>query len=145
MHKPLIVATLAALALGGGMFARTAAAQTPCSASKQHCILVTVEKEASGDLKLYVDAPELRVKGAGHVIFWRLENAAEQNYKFASNGIAFKTQDGKDQFTNCGPVGSNGATFKCTDKNTIQDKFEYAITVSGSPAVPVLDPWIINR
>jgi len=108
--------------------------------------MVTVEKEANGDLKLYVDAQELRVKGTNHVIFWRLDNAAGQNYKFPSNGIAFKTPEGKLQFINCAPVGgSTNTTFRCTDKNTVQDKFAYAITVSGAPAVPVLDPWIINQ
>jgi hypothetical protein len=35
--------------------------------------------------------------------------------------------------------------FRCTDSNKTKDKFKYAITLSGSPAVPVLDPWVVNQ
>jgi hypothetical protein len=145
LHKPLIVAALAALALGGATFAPIATAQSGlCSHPNEHCIAVTVEKEPNGGLTLHVDIDKLRVNGPNHVIFWRLNNATGQKYTFPSNGIAFKTAEGKAEFK-CGPHANSGVVYKCTDPNKTQGEFKYAVTVTGVPAVPVLDPWIINR
>jgi hypothetical protein len=146
-HKPLIVAALAALALSGATFVEPAGAQTNpvlCSQPNEHCILVTIDKDANGAPTIHVDADELRVKGPLHVIFWRLNNTAAQSYKFASNGIAFTTPEGQAEFK-CAPQGNSGILFRCTDPNKTRGRFKYAITVTGAPPVPVLDPWIINQ
>ncbi len=148
MQKSLVigsVVTLAALALPGGALVGTASAQTGlCSQPNQHCVAVTVGKDAAGALQVEVDVQELTVKGANHVIFWRLNNTGTQKYAFAADGIAFKSVEGKGEFK-CSPQGNGGILFKCTDPNRIQGKFEYAISLKGSPPVPVLDPWVVNR
>jgi len=148
MHKSFAIASLAALAafaLPGGALVGTAAAQAGlCSQPNQHCIAVTVGKDAAGALQIEVDVQELTVKGANHVIFWRLNNAGAQKYSFAVDGIAFKSADGRGEFK-CAPQGNGGILFKCIDPNRLQGKFEYAISLKGLPPVPVLDPWVVNR
>jgi hypothetical protein len=143
MNVRMLVAAGAVLALTAGPGAPPAAAQQGlCTQPNQHCITVTVAP--GGQPKISVDIPELRVAGKNHVIFWSLKNAAGQSYRFPENGIAFKTDAGRKEF-GCAPMGNTGTVFRCTDPNDTQGRFEYAVRLGGSPAVPVLDPWIINQ
>jgi len=144
-RKTIVAATLAAAVLAGGVYAGSAQAQTGlCSRPNEHCISVTVTSAAGGAPQIRVDVPELYIHGPNHVIFWRLNNAGGQKYRFPAGGIAFKTEGGRAEFR-CAAQGSSGTIYRCTDPNRTQGKFEYAIKVSGSPAVPVLDPWVINQ
>jgi len=63
-------------------------------------------------------------------------------YTFPSNGIVFAS--GGSQFFDC-HVEANGRRFTCRDRNTEAGRFKYTVNVTGSPAVPPLDPWIVNN
>ena len=110
-------------------------------AAKQHTIVVTVY-DMGGTPTIEVDVDELKVRGTDHTIFWEIDNAAMQNYSFA-NDAAIKFLDGKGQFDDCGKV--NDTKFKCKDKGTVKERFKYTITLSGSPSVRPLDPFIVNN
>lgn len=147
MHKSLGLAAVAAVALAAGSSIGPAAAQPGaglCSQPNQHCIMVTIDKDAAGAYRIGVDVSELTVRGPNHVIFWRINNVGAQKYRFPANGIEFKTEAGKREFT-CAPQGTGGIVIRCTDPNRTQGRFEYAVRVSGAPAVPALDPWVINQ
>ena len=147
MNKPVLVAVVAALALVDGVSVRTAHAQTTpglCSQPNEHCVTVRIGRDSTGAPKASVDVPEVPVNGPNHVIFWRIENTGSQKYSFPDNGIAFKSATGKQEFT-CGALGNSGIVFRCTDPNKAKGKFEYGVTVNGSPPVPPLDPWVINK
>lgn len=138
-------ATAAAALLAGGLHAAGAQAQTGlCTRPNEHCISVTVTSASGGAPQIRVDVPELYIHGPNHVIFWRLNNAGDQKYRFPADGIAFKTEGGRSEFR-CALQGNTGTIYRCTDPNRTQGRFEYAVKVNGSPAVPVLDPWVINQ
>jgi hypothetical protein len=145
MRNFLFVRVFGAFALIAGASVPPALAQPGvCTQPNEHCIAVKIGNDASGALKISVDISELRVTGTNHVIFWRINNTSAQKYRFPDNGIAFKSAAGKQEFQ-CAALDSSGIVFKCTDPNKTKGKFEYAITVSGSPTGPTLDPWVINE
>jgi hypothetical protein len=147
MHNLKFVRVFWVLAIIAGASVPPALAQSApgvCTQPNEHCIAVKIGNDVSGALKISVDVSELRVTGTNHVIFWRIDNTAAQKYRFPANGIAFKSATGKQEFQ-CGTLGDSGLVFQCTDPNQTKGRFEYAVTVSGSPAVPVLDPWVINE
>lgn len=87
-----------------------------------------------------VDSDTVQVsRGNSPNITWQLISAG---YTFPSNGIVFSS--GSSQFSEC-HVEANGRRFSCRDRNTEPGKFKYTVNISGSPAVPPLDPWIENQ
>jgi hypothetical protein len=139
------VVASAALALPFLLAASDAAAQSPglCTQPNEHCVVVRIAADAGGAPKASVDVSELSISGTNHVIFWRIENAGAQAYRFPDDGIAF-TPEGKQEFT-CAAQGNSGLVFRCVDAGRTKGRFKYAVKANGSPAVPVLDPWIINK
>src|SRR5512143_1420024 len=86
MNNSFLIGAAAAVALTAGLAAAPAAAQAGlCTQPNQHCITVTVDKGAGGELKIGVDVAELRVVGPNHVIFWSVKNAPGQHYRFPAN------------------------------------------------------------
>jgi hypothetical protein len=141
MHP--MIRTTGALLLAGFAIAPGASAQSlPCGQGNNHCITVTVG--SGGDARISVDRPRLYVQGANHVIFWQIKNTGSQSYRFAPNGVAFKTPAGQHEFS-CGPRDATGRVYFCLDPNGSKGTFEYGITLTGAPAVPPLDPWVINQ
>lgn len=89
--------------------------------------------------KASVDSETVQVsRGNSPNITWQMISAG---YTFPSNGIVFAS--GASQFVDC-RVEANGRKFSCKDRNTERGKFKYTVNVSGSPAVPPLDPFIAN-
>ena len=89
--------------------------------------------------KASVDSETVQVsRGNSPKITWQLISAG---YTFPSNGIVFA--GGASEFIDC-HVEANGRRFSCKDKNTERGHFKYTVNVSGSPAVPPLDPFIAN-
>lgn len=69
-------------------------------------------------------------------------NAPGQSYKFdPDDGIRFKTVEGRKAFQ-CKLLG-NGA-FHCKGDGT-GNGYEYSIHLTGTPEVPVVDPWVVNN
>jgi hypothetical protein len=86
-----------------------------------------------------VDSETVQVsRGNSPNITWQMISAG---YTFPSNGIVFAS--GASQFSEC-HVEANGRRFTCKDRNTEAGKFKYTVNISGSPAVPPLDPWVVN-
>ena len=77
-------------------------------------------------------------RGNSPNITWQMMNPG---YTFPSNGIVIA--NGGAEF-DC-HVEANGRRFTCHDNHTRSGKYKYTINVSGSPAVPPLDPWIDNQ
>lgn len=83
------------------------------------------------------------VEARGFDVVWKMENDSGQSYAFDSNkGIEFKTNAGKQVF-NC-HVEANGNRYKCNNHKD-PGQYEYGVTLVGTPAVPPLDPWVVNR
>jgi hypothetical protein len=86
-----------------------------------------------------VDSETVQVtRGNSPNITWQMISAG---YTFPSNGIVFTS--GASQFSEC-HVEANGRRFVCKDRNSESGKFKYTVNISGSPAVPPLDPWVVN-
>jgi hypothetical protein len=77
-------------------------------------------------------------RGNSPNITWQM---ISPGYAFPSNGIVFAS--GGTQF-DC-HVEANGRRFACRDRNTAPGKFKYTVNVTGSPAVPPLDPFVSNE
>jgi hypothetical protein len=73
-------------------------------------------------------------------ITWQLP--AGTPYTFPKDGIVIG--DGGDEFPDCHPE-QNGQRFACMNKHNKPGKYKYTIKVDGSPAVPPLDPIVINE
>jgi hypothetical protein len=63
-------------------------------------------------------------------------------YTFPSNGIVFP--NGGTEFVDC-RVEANGRRFMCHNKHTKPGRYKYTINITGSPAVPPLDPFVDNQ
>ena len=111
-----------------------------CNSAQQCKVEVSVAC-TGGACKLSVDHP--RVFAKGFAVVWNIVNNAGQSYKFADdNGIAFKTEAGRNAFR-C-HVEENGGRIACMNRGTA-GTFEYGVRVSGMPTVPPLDPWVVNH
>ena len=111
-----------------------------CS-SAQQCRVEVAVTCAQGVCRLVVDHPHVFARG--NDVVWTIINQSGQSYRFADDaGIAFKTVEGRGVFR-C-HVEANGARIACMNRGT-PGMFEYAVRVSGSPAVPPLDPWVVNH
>ncbi|SRR6266567_650125 len=78
-------------------------------------------------------------RGNSPNITWEL---VSPGYTFPSNGIVI--QDAGGEFVDC-HVEANGRKFACHNRHTKPGKYKYTINITGSPAVPPLDPWIDNQ
>ena len=88
----------------------------------------------------FVDSETLEVpRGNSPNITWEL---VSPGYTFPSNGIVI--QDAGGEFVDC-HVEANGRKFACHNRHTKPGKYKYTINITGSPAVPPLDPWIDNQ
>jgi hypothetical protein len=113
----------------------------PCAGSNPHCIVVTV---SGGAIVPIPDQDVNEVHDHSVNIDWVI---ATPGYTFPANGITFTGKPGMplpdpNEFS-CSLF--NTTTFSCKDRNHTQGKFGYTVTLSGSPAVPPLDPYVINH
>jgi hypothetical protein len=109
------------------------------SGPMDHCIHIIV---VGGVIK--VDNPKLYKHGPGHRVRWIIDNAPGQAYKFPSppppDGIAFGST-GSSVFR-CTRI--DDINFRCVDPDGPVGEYKYTISLSGSPAVTPLDPWVVN-
>ena len=97
-----------------------------------------------------IDAPESLYfrKGEKGVITWHLK---AKDYRFATDGIVFQS-NAAGEIVNCGRAKDNDKLFSCDNLHRKEGQgffYKYAIKVepnpgSGAPAVPVLDPFVLN-
>lgn len=106
----------------------------------QNCdVQVAVSCSLSVFCTASVDNQTVQVsRGNSPNITWQMMTPG---YTFPSNGIVIV--NGGTEF-DC-RVEANGRRFMCHDKHTRSGKYKYTVNVSGSPAVPPLDPFIENQ
>jgi len=110
-----------------------------CHSAEQCRVEVSVVCEPSCHIAVDFDV----VAANGKDIVWTVFNKPGQSYVFDHDaGIAFKTAAGREAFA-CHPEATD-KRYKCMNRRT-QGKFEYGVRLAGSPAVPPLDPWVVNR
>jgi hypothetical protein len=85
------------------------------------------------------------VAAHGHNVVWTVVNKQGQSYQFDHGaGIAFKTAAGQTAFR-C-TAEENDKRYRCTNNpQAPAARYEYGVKLVGSPAVPPLDPWVVNR
>jgi hypothetical protein len=132
MKKTLLVAVAAALGL------------TACASHHSHGMKsdpASPRVSILGGKQIVVDQePLFFAKGIQNVrINWQLP--PDSKYTFPKDGIV--VNDARDEITDCRPE-KNGLAFSCLNRHSKPGKFKYTIKVDGSPAVPPLDPIIIN-
>ena len=81
-----------------------------------------------------VDVP----RGNSPNITWQIISAG---YTFPSNGIVIA--GGGSEF-DC-HIEANGRRFTCRDHHTKAGKYKYTVNLTGSLAVPPLDPFVENQ
>jgi hypothetical protein len=110
--------------------------------SAQQCTIKVVVDCAQSPCTMKVPGAE-NVAANGFDVVWEIAPAAGQSYVFKNpGGIFFKTQEGRNAFM-C-QAEMHDARYSChgnRDGNT----YLYGIELVGTPAVAVLDPWIVNR
>lgn len=95
-----------------------------------------------------------------NVIKWALDQATiDAGYRFPKGGIAKEVKATKPPsscllvgdfayaFHNCGPE-QQGKEFHCHRVNSVFEAdacYKYTVTLTGSPAIKPLDPWIQNN
>jgi hypothetical protein len=114
----------------------------PCAGSNPHCIDVNVIT-VGGQAQIAL-IPDHKVNNNGVDIDWAI---ATQGYTFPANGITFVNKPGMplpaaNEFS-CSLF--NSTTFRCKDTHHTMGTFGYTVTLSGSPAAPPLDPYILNH
>ena len=67
--------------------------------------------------------------------------ASDSGYTFPKDGIVIN--DAGDEIIECRPA-QGGLSFSCLNKHAKPGKYKYTIKLEGSPAVPPLDPIIVN-
>ncbi len=77
-------------------------------------------------------------RGNSPKITWELMNS---NYTFPTNGIVIT--NGGTEFS-C-HAEANGRKFSCNNRHTVPGRYKYTVNVTGSPAVPPLDPFVANE
>ena len=78
-------------------------------------------------------------RGNSPNITWQM---VSPGYTFPSNGIVI--QNAGTEFVDC-HVEANGRRFACHNKHTKPGRYKYTVNVTGSPAVPPLDPFVDNQ
>ena len=138
---PAVLLTAALAALVAGCASPPAGGEPRdlvCNSAQQCRVIVTVDCAAG--CKATVDHP--RVVARGNDIVWIIDNKPGQNYTFrTSDGIAFKTNAGRAIFSCHAEAAGN--RYACMNRRT-PGEYEYAVILNGAPAVPPLDPWIVN-
>ena len=115
------------------------AADLTCNSAQQCRVQVSVA--CTPACTLAVDHPHVFARG--NAVVWEIVNRPGQSYSFASDdGIRFKTEAGRGAFR-CHRE-ANGNRVACANRGD-KGEFEYAVRVAGSPAVPPLDPWVVNH
>jgi hypothetical protein len=140
--RKLVITSTLALALGACAptnmgITETALLSNPfCNAANNRCITVSV---SSGQ----INAGDLLISSANHIIWWELVTTG---YSFPADGITIASPL-PNEFT-C-RVALQGRIYFCINRNTTTGtglkKYKYSVKVTGSPAVPPLDPWILNE
>ena len=111
-----------------------------CNSAQQCRVVVTVDCPSTG-CRIAVDHPQVFARG--NDIVWIVANKPGQAYAFpVAAGIAFKTAAGQGGFS-C-HVEASGNRYACMNRG-VPGRHEYAVRLDGSPAVPPLDPWIVNN
>jgi len=107
----------------------------------QNCdVQVAVSCSLGAFCTAFVDSETVQVpRGNSPNITWQLMSPG---YTFPSNGIVIP--DGGNEFVDC-RVEANGRRFMCHDKHTRPGKYKYTVNITGSPAVPPLDPFVDNQ
>jgi hypothetical protein len=134
---PALALALGACAPTNMGLAENALASNPfCNAANNRCITVSV---ANGQ----IIAGDLLISSANHIIWWQMATAG---YRFPDDGITIASTL-PNEFT-C-RVALQGLIYFCVNRNTTTGtgikKYKYSVKVTGSPAVPPLDPWILNE
>jgi hypothetical protein len=122
-----------------------------CAIAREHCVKVSIQGGV-----VTVDQPTVQVMGRGriHWIVWYLDTPGYQFVSQSGNRpIIFKTatngQFDSDDSQRCYAFNNsqwlNDRVFVCIDANSQGGSFSYGIKVTGSPAVPTLDPIIVNN
>ena len=151
MKNPVLIAgaLVVALIAGYGISLLMVRPLTgPCNGPNEHCIHVKISDNVIkvDALSLAVDRPNV----PPHKIYWLIDSASTPGYAFAAGAISSftpvppTTSLPANEFSNCGP-SPQGDTFSCKDANSQPGTYKYTVTVTGSPAVPALDPWIVNQ
>lgn len=79
-------------------------------------------------------------KGTQNVRFkWQL--ASDSKYTFPKDGVVIKDAD--TEIVECHPE-QGGLAFSCLNKHAKPGRYKYTIKLEGTPAVPPLDPIIVN-
>jgi hypothetical protein len=132
----VLVSALSGCAAPGG----TESSDLVCNSAQQCRVNVEVAC-VQGACSMSVDHP--RVFARGNDIVWLVVNKPGQSYVFPNDaGIAFKTEAGRNVFR-C-HAEANGDRYACMNRRT-PGTYEYGIRLNGSPAVPPLDPRIVNH
>ena len=112
--------------------------KSPLTCNSAEQCKVTVQVAHS---KITVDHDTVEARGFD--VVWEIANASGQSYQFDRNeGIEFKTNAGRQVFR-C-HVEANGNRYKCMNHKD-PGQYEYRVALVGTPAVPPLDPWVVNR
>lgn len=135
----LAVVVVAGVLHGCAGFPGTSKEPLTCHSAEQCRVIVEVVNCGSG---CQISVQHETVNSNGFDVVWEIRNGADQSYEFdGSKGIAFKTDAGKQVF-NC-HVEAGGNRYKCINRKD-PGKFEYGVTLTGTPAVQPLDPWVVN-
>ena len=139
MKKSVLVAVVSAFILSAcgpsAQDAKTAQAVKKTDSSKPQVSVV--------DSKIVVDPDPLQfAKDQQNVkITWELPK--DSKYIFPNDGITIK--DPGDEILDCQvEPNEKGLKYSCKNKHSKAGKYKYTIKVDGSPAVPPLDPVIVN-
>ena len=90
---------------------------------------------------IVVDQEPIYFPKAQQNVRFRWQLAAGSNYSFPSDGVTFKVAT--DEIVECHPE-QGGRAFSCLNRHTKPGTYNYTIKLQGTPAVPPLDPIIVN-
>jgi len=132
MRKTVLVAVVSALVL-------TACACNPPIITNTTGANASVSV-ANGKIVVVPDPLSFGPGTQNVLITWQLPSSS--GYTFPNDGIVISNPG--DEIVNCHRV-QNGLGFLCTNRHSKKGTYKYTIKVEGSPAVPPLDPVIVNN
>jgi len=102
--------------------------------------------DGTGECIVKVSVVDLSIKVEPEYVIFNngRNNTIKIKWEIQTSGYkidAIEIQDPGTEFPDCGPEGNH---YSCKNKHTTLGVYKYKIKVSGQPAVPALDPWMVN-
>ena len=111
-----------------------------CTSAEQCVVQVQID---CGHSPCTIGVSKQNVAAHGFAVVWWIVDKPGQSYQFRNPGGVYFKSAGVQRGFDCHPE-ANGKRYRCRGDRDGKT-YEYGIDLVGTPAVRILDPWIVNN